>query len=114
MTPDRRPVSVLILACLYIAIGVVGFVAHFRDLLAHPHEGVWIELVELIAIVSGAFLLRGHNWARWFALSWIVFHVILSIYDPMQLTVHGVFCAVIAWILFRPEATRYFRDLRTG
>ena len=25
-------------------------------------------------------MLRSHNWARWFALAWIAFHVILSAY----------------------------------
>ena len=113
MTPQRRPVSVLLLACLYIAVGAVGFVAHFRDLRAHSYDGLTVELVELIAILSGAFLLRGRNWARWLALAWVVFHVILSVFHPLQLAVHGLLCAAIAWILFRPEVTRYFCDLRT-
>ncbi len=113
MTPHRRPISVLLLACLYIAVGAVGFVAHFRDLRGHPYDGLTVELLELVAVVSGAFLLRGRNWARWLALAWIVFHVILSAFHPWQeLAIHSLFCVVIIWILFRPEATRYFRDFR--
>jgi hypothetical protein len=45
----KRPLSVTILACVYLAIGVIGF---------------------------------------------------------------AVFCVAIAWLLFRPEATRYFRRAR--
>jgi hypothetical protein len=111
--PNPRPVSILILACLYIAVGAIGFVAHFRDLLAHPQEGIWIEVTELVGLIAGAFMLRRHNWARWLALAWIVFHVILSIFHPLgELIVHATFCAVIAWILFRPPAARYFREGR--
>ncbi len=110
MNASRRPISVTIVACLYLAVGAVGFVYHFRELLMLQRDSVWIELTEVLALVSGAFMLRGHNWARWLALAWIAFHVILSIFDSGHgLVVHGLFCAVIAWILFRPEAARYFR-----
>jgi hypothetical protein len=60
--------------------------------------------------VSGIFLLRGQNWARWLALAWIVFHVALSAFHPLrELAVHVVLCAFIALVLFRPAAGRYFR-----
>jgi hypothetical protein len=82
-------------------------------LLAAHHDAVWIELTELVGILCGAFMLRGHNWARWLALAWIAFHVVLSAFHAIpELLVHGLFCAVIAWILFRPEASRYFRGAR--
>jgi len=69
-----------------------------------------VELVEIAAIVSGAFLLRGENWARWAAVVWIGFHVVLSAFHELrEFIVHALFCAVIAWILFRPEAGRYIR-----
>lgn len=109
MNPNQRPVSVLVLACVYIAVGAIGFVYHFRELLAFQQGAVWVELTEFIAIVCGAFMLRGHNWARWLALAWIAFHVILSAFRTFhELAIHALFCTVIAWFLFRPEATRYF------
>jgi hypothetical protein len=109
----RRPISVTILVCLYLAIGVLGFAFHFRELLAHQPDSGWAELTELLAIVSGVFILRGHNWARWLALAWIAFHVVLSAFHTnRELAIHGLFCAAIAWILFRPEAARYFRGAR--
>lgn len=109
----KRPVSVTILACVYLAVGVIGFVFHFRELLAGHHDAVAMEVTELVAILCGAFLLRGHNWARWLALAWIAFHVELSAFHAIpELVIHAVFCAVFAWILFRSEASRYFRGAR--
>jgi hypothetical protein len=109
----KRPLSVTILAGIYLAVGIIGFAFHFRELLAGHHDAVWIELIEFGAILCGAFLLRGHNWARWLALAWIAFHVAISVFHAIpELAIHAVFCAVIAWILFRPEAARYFRGAR--
>ena len=109
----KRPVSVTIVAGVYLAVGVIGFAFHFRELLAGQHDAVWIELTEFVAILCGAFLLRGHDWARWLALAWIAFHVVLSAFHAIpELAIHTVFCAVIAWILFRTETSRYFRGAR--
>ena len=113
MNSSKRPISVTILACVYLAVGVGGFVAHSRELLARHPDAVAIEVTELTAIVCGVFLLRGQNWARWLALAWIAFHVILSAFHAIpELVIHAVFFAVFAWVLFRPEAARYFRGLR--
>jgi hypothetical protein len=111
MNANKRPISVTILACVYLAVGAIGFAYHFRELLSLQQDIVWAELTEFLAIVSGAFMLRGHNWARWLALAWIVFHVVLSAFHSFrELAIHALFCAVIAWILFRPQAARYFRS----
>jgi hypothetical protein len=95
---------------VYLAVGTLAFVYHFRELLSLQRDSVSIELTEFLAVVSGAFMLRGHNWARWLALAWIAFHVILSVFESDHgLAIHGLLSVVIAWILFRPEAARYFR-----
>lgn len=110
MDSNRRPISVWIIACLYLAVGVLGFVFHFRSLLAMERDTIVVEATELLAIVAGAFLLLGRNWARWLALAWIAFHVILSIFHPIrELIVHAVLCVLIAWGLFHSGATQYFR-----
>ena len=55
-------------------------------------------------------MLRGQNWARWLAVAWMAFHVAISVFHPLrELAIHVVFLVLIAWILFRPGATRYFR-----
>jgi hypothetical protein len=113
MNSNKRPMSVTILACVYLAVGVCGFAVHFRELLARHPDAVGIEVTEFTAIVCGVFLLRGHNWARWLALAWIAFHVILSAFHAIaELAVHALFCAVFAWLLLRPDAARYFRGVR--
>jgi hypothetical protein len=104
---NKRPLAVTILAWLYTGIGAGGFVS------SHLADGVWVELVELLAVISGAFMLRGHNWARWLALAWIAFHAIVSAFHTSrEFAVHCVFCAVINWSLLRPEAARYFQGRR--
>jgi hypothetical protein len=104
----QRPLSVTLLACLYLAVGVVRFVAHFHGLLAHQPDAIWVELTELLAVVIGVFLLLGHNWARWLALAWIAFHVAITIHEPLPLAVHSAFLVLFAWVLFRAAARRWF------
>ena len=50
----------IVIACLYLTVGVGGFAVHFKDLRAP--DGVWIELTEFVAIICGAFLLRAQKW----------------------------------------------------
>jgi hypothetical protein len=116
MNGNKRPLSVTILGWVYVGVGTIGFAYHFTELKANnafQYDGVCVELTELLAIVCGAFMLRGHNWARWLALAWMAFHVILSAFHTFsEFAIHCLFCAVIAWFLFRPEAARYFRGAR--
>ncbi len=117
MTWNMHRRSVSILAWLYIGVGTVGFVSHFTEVHARnvfQYDGIWTEIIEVLAIVCGAFMLRGHNWASWLALAWIAFHVVLSAFGAFhEFAIHSVFCAAIAWFLFRPEAVRYFHGERT-
>ena len=114
MNATRRPVSVWILSCLYIAVGTIGFAYYFPELMAHHDPSVLIELTELLAIVSGAFMLRGRNWARWLALVWMAFHVVISFPIVRQVVIHSIIFALIAWMLFRPDTRRYFQPLNGG
>jgi hypothetical protein len=110
MNRIKRPFSVTLLAGIYIGVGTIGFAYHFKELLASPFHGIWVELSELSAILCGAFMLRGHNWARWLALAWMTFHVILSaLHTFSQFAIHALFCALIAWLLLSPGSARYFR-----
>lgn len=108
MSRRSWPVPVFIVALLYLAVGSVGFVYHFREIRAP--DGIWIELTEFLAFASGVFLLLGRNWARWLAVAWMAFHVVLSAFGPVrEAAIHAVFLAVIAWLLFRPDSGRFFR-----
>ncbi len=55
-------------------------------------------------------MLRGRNWARWLLLVWLAFHVILSAFHALfELVVHSLLFAVIAYSLFRPRVSAFFR-----
>ena len=113
---NKRPISVLLVALLYIAVGTIGSAYHFTEVYARDtfhYDGLLIELTELCALACGAFMLRGQNWARWVAVAWIAFHVILCAFQALQpFLIHCVLCGLIAWAVFHPQAARYFRSAR--
>jgi len=110
---NKRPLSVTVIGCIFIAAGVIGFAYHvpeFKSLRPFPNEIVWGLLVRLLAVLGGVFVLRRHNWARWLLLAWIGFHVVLSAFHSWsELIVHAVVFVVVAYVLFRPRASAYFR-----
>lgn len=108
---NRRPLSVTVISWLFIAAGTIGFVYHLTEFKGQfKYELVWVCLVRLFAIVAGLFMLRGSNWARWLLLVWIVYHVILSAFHSLsELAVHSLLLVVVAYFLFRPKASAYFR-----
>jgi hypothetical protein len=108
---NKPPLSVIIIACVYLAVGTLGFAYHFRSLLASRRDSIWAELTEVVAIVCGVYLLRRASWARCLAVAWIVFHVVLGAFHSFQqFAIHALFCALIIWALFHPRANRYFRS----
>ena len=110
MNESKRPWPVIVIAGLYLLVGVGGFVGHFRELLERHPDAVAIELTELVGAISGIGLLMRQNWARWLALAWILFHVGLSLFHPLgELAIHAAFCVMIVWALFRAETSRWFR-----
>ena len=105
---SKIPLPVVVVACLYLLVGIGGFVVHFETLRAP--DGIWVEITECLAIVCGAFLLRARNWARWLAVAWMAFHVAISLRVLPELAVHGLFLVLIVWCLFYPGAGRFFRS----
>jgi len=106
---SKRPIAVTLIALLYVVMGVAGVVYHFPELKAHEPDSGWVELTSFLALVSGSFLFLGHNWARWLALAWIAFHVVISAFHNLrEFGTHVVICAVIGYFLFRPAAGLYF------
>ena len=90
----------------------MGIAYHLSDFSPkHPFqfENLWILLLRIAAIVAGVFMLRGRNWARWLALAWIAFHLIVSIFHSVgEVVIHGFVLALFAWFLSRPDARAYF------
>ena len=114
---NKRPHSVTAISLVFVAAGVIGLAYHLTGFKAwHPfqHDILWVFLVRLIAVVCGVYMLRGSNWARWLTVVWIAYHVILSGFHSLdELAAHSVLFAVSAYVLFRPEAMKYFRGVKT-
>ena len=111
----KRPLPVTIIAWLFIAAGIVGFAYHAREINIHDLFGndlILALFVRLLAVAGGIFALRVANWARWLLVTWLVYHVVLSIYHPLeQLIVHSVLLVVITFFLFRPKVNEYFKGI---
>jgi hypothetical protein len=109
---NKRPISITILGWLYIVVGALSTASHFVEFRAHRpvlNEVVWITALGVAAIVAGAFMLSGRNWARWLALAWMAAHVAISALHMMHgLLIHSVLLLLIAYFLFRREAREYF------
>jgi hypothetical protein len=114
MTSNSRPISITVVAWIFIAVGVIAFVWNFPGVLQLQKGAFAIELVELIGLTAGIFMLRRQNWARWLALGWAVFHLIITLVPPFHgLAVHLIIFAGIAVLLLRADASRYFRGTET-
>jgi hypothetical protein len=109
-----RPPSVTVIGFLFLAAGVVGVAYHVGEFRTRPPlEYAVVCFVRLLAILCGVFLLRGSNSARWLLLAWIAYHVVLSAFHSLSgLVMHAVLLAVVAYFLFRPQASAYFRGTR--
>jgi len=65
---------------------------------------MWVCLLSLAAVIAGAGLLRGYNWARWLALAWIAFHVAIQL---LPLVVAGrVSCGGVRAVRVFPVSPR--------
>jgi hypothetical protein len=108
----KRPIPVMIVAAVYLLVGAGGFFVHFPELTAGHRDAIAIELTELLAVVAAVGLILRQNWARWLALAWVVFHVVISLFHPLrELLIHVALCFVIAWLLFQPATARWFKEV---
>jgi len=111
---NKRPGSVTVIGCIFVIAGAIGFAYHlteFKALRPFEYDVVLVLLVRLLAIIGGVFLIRGSDWARWFLLIWLAYHVILSAFHSMfELIIHGLLLAVMAYFLYRPLVSAYFRN----
>ena len=112
-----RPLSITLISWLFMIFGSIALVsgllpltgANTAQLIAEFKQHWMVHLSHLAAIVSGLFMLRGHNWARWLLVVWIVAHIVISaLHSWSQLIVHVVIFSVVLFFLFRRNASEYF------
>lgn len=97
------------LGWFFIAVGVFSTAWHLwkgtLDLWMVP-----IVLIGVAAVVAGVFLLRGARWARWLALAWVAFHVVVSaLNSPWDSLPHAVLVVVVGYVLLGPPTSQYFQ-----
>jgi hypothetical protein len=109
-----RPRLVTLLGWMLVALGAVECVYRLTRIQRPVHASDFgVPLFELIILACGVFLLRGSDWARWLAVAWVGFHVVVgSLHSVPRGIVHGAIFLVFAWMMFRPEMNAWFRTRR--
>ena len=112
MSNAKRSLSVTIISCIYILTGTLGLAFHLRESALRHEWGygiMLISLLEIVAIIAGTYMLRGANWARWLALVWMAFHVVISFWEGWsKVAAHAAFLLIIGYFLLRRQANEYF------
>jgi hypothetical protein len=113
---SKRPLPVTVISCLFLVAGVIGIAYHATEFKTHgpfQYDLILVCVVRLVAVICAVFMLRASNWARWLLIIWLAYHVILSAFhSTSELIIHSLLLAVIAYFLFRPAASAYFRGAR--
>lgn len=109
----KPPVAVISISVLFLVVGVVGFIHQVVEWVAtggfSTDRGL-VLLIDSLAILGAIFLFRAANWARWLVVGWMAFHVVVSAFHPLrELIIHGLFLVALAYFLFRPPVSLYFR-----
>src|SRR5262245_1346792 len=118
----KRPTSITIISWIFIIFGGAAFLLSLRPLAdsasaqwiaERPFEFLLIPVIQVLALLSGLFMLYGFNWARWLLVVWVGSHVIISAMNSaFELIVHSLLFVVVLYIIFRPPAGEYFRSGR--
>jgi len=120
----KRPTSITVISWILIVISVLNLVTStvtinnptVRELMAKnplpiPLQFVMLYIGLTVALVCGVAMLRGHNWARWLYVIWSAIGMIVGLAtSPMKaMMVPGALVfLIVAFFLFRPNATLYF------
>jgi len=119
---SRRPLSLTLAAWLFILVGAGGILKDLVPLVGPDRVGAVRALafegpfglaliwgIRLLAVVGGAFALRGRNWARLLLVAWMALHIGISLFhSPLEAALHVVIFAALTFLLFRPPASKYF------
>jgi len=112
--PTRMPPpSILVIGVLFLVLGGFDLFRGLAPALRPPGavaaDDLWVLAVGVAALVGGAFVIRGGNWARWLLAAWMAFHVALSIRQAGPLAAHVLIFGVITYFLFfRAAAAAHF------
>jgi hypothetical protein len=113
----KRPIPLIIVSVAFIAIGVGGLFKGVWPVVKGgtaigSHEltdSVLVTVSGILALLSGVFMLRGANWARWLCVVWMALHVVLSFFhSPIELAIHSAMLVILVLVLFWGRTSTYF------
>ena len=109
----KRPYEVTVAGWLFIVIGILNTAWHlWKGTL--DRWMIAILFLTVSAIAAGVFLLRGARWARWLALAWIAFHVVVSALNSLwDALPHAALLLVVGYVLLGPPTAAYYRQPHT-
>ena len=109
----KRPIPVIIVSILFILTGCIGFSYHVKEFFepnAKLCELIWVLLLRILAVVCGLLLFLRINWARWLAIAWLLYHILLSAFhSTSEMITHIVLLIIVSVLLFHPISTSYFK-----
>ena len=115
----KRPISVTVVSVVFILIGGGGLLRGVWSLMSGMGGGITnhglmdialVSISGILALLSGAFMLRRANWARWLCIIWMALHVVISIgHEMSKVVVHSVMLVVLLIVLLWTNANAYFR-----
>jgi hypothetical protein len=120
----KRPLSITVISWIFIAFGGIALPISLLPLVdssaanrmaGHRFEFWLTTVIQLLALISGVFMLYRFNWARWLLVVWVGYHIILSaLHSLSELLVHTLLFAVVLYFVFRSQASAYFRGARAA
>jgi hypothetical protein len=117
----RRPIpSVIAVGVLFLVLGVLdvyrGIAPLFGSAASSRLAGddMLVLAIGVAALIGGANVIRGRNWARWLLAAWMALHVAISVGQPAQLAAHLVIFGFVAFLLFRSQASECFKATRAA
>jgi len=112
---NNRPPTITVLAVLYMVAGLVSTSYYFNEFKIPPHTFLSIVgtflmfVIGTFAIIAGYYMLRCKNWARWLAISWSIFQVLVNaVRSPGGIIIQGAFVFLVYLFLFGKEANEWF------
>jgi hypothetical protein len=109
----NRPIAIIVVSVLFIVAGITGFAYHIKEYFDpnfNKLEIVVVLIVRVLAVVCGILLFYGINWARWLAVIWILYHIILSFFhSTSEVIMHILLLIVVSVMMFHPKSAVYFK-----
>lgn len=117
----KRPKTVTAAAGFVIALALMSIGGLLAELAltfktSLPRQWLFVLLGSFVSVMSGIFILKGKNWARWGFLAWSLFTFAYALTEVkfIALTPHLILMTIIMLFLFGKSANRYFAQNEDG